>query len=52
MMRHLAQATEIVVSTVVPVHNRLGRLYLFFVAPVHQIVVPAMPARGYDTGPA
>lgn len=33
------------VSTVVHIHNRLGRLYMLFVAPVHKRIVPAMLAR-------
>ncbi len=55
MMRHPAQPTKVIVSTVVHVRNRLVRLYLFLVAPawpVHKIIVPAMPARGFGTGPA
>lgn len=34
-----------VASTVVHVHNLLGRIYLFFVVPVHRRIVPAMLAR-------
>jgi Protein of unknown function (DUF2867) len=37
--------TSIAVSTVVHVHNALGRAYMFLVAPVHKIIVPAMLAR-------
>ena len=29
------------ISTVVHVHNRLGRLYMFFVAPAHKVIAPA-----------
>lgn len=36
---------QVVVSTVVKVHNRLGRLYMFFVAPMHKRIVPAVLAR-------
>jgi hypothetical protein len=32
-------------STVVHVHNFLGRAYLFFVVPVHKVIAPAMLAR-------
>ena len=35
---------KIVVSTVVHVHNALGRLYMLPVAPVHRLIVPAMLA--------
>lgn len=35
-------ACAISVSTVVHVHNTLGHLYMFFVAPVHKLIVPAM----------
>lgn len=33
------------VSTVVHVHNRLGRLYMLFVAPAHRVIAPATVAR-------
>jgi Protein of unknown function (DUF2867) len=33
------------VSTVVHVHNTLGKLYLLFVVPMHKIIVPAMMLR-------
>lgn len=33
--------TIISVSTVVHVHNLLGRIYMFFVIPVHRIIAPA-----------
>ncbi|MEY4730672.1 MAG: hypothetical protein RL020_1830 [Pseudomonadota bacterium] len=33
---------SVAVSTVVHIHNMLGRVYLFFVVPVHKIIVPAM----------
>lgn len=36
---------SVAVSTVVHVHNTLGRVYLFFVVPVHKIIVPAMLRR-------
>jgi Protein of unknown function (DUF2867) len=32
-------AQRLVVSTVVNCHNRLGRLYIFFIAPFHRLVV-------------
>lgn len=36
---------RVAVSTVVHTHNRLGRLYMLCVAPVHKRIVPAMLAR-------
>ena len=36
---------SVAVSTVVHIHNMLGRIYLFFVVPVHKIIVPAMLSR-------
>jgi Protein of unknown function (DUF2867) len=33
---------SVAVSSVVHIHNTLGRVYLFFVVPVHKIIVPAM----------
>lgn len=33
--------TSIAISTVVHVHNRLGKLYMLFVTPMHKIIVPA-----------
>ena len=36
---------EIVVATVVHTHNRLGRLYMLPVAPVHRYIAPLMLAR-------
>jgi hypothetical protein len=38
-------STAVLVSTVVHVHNALGRLYMFFVAPVHRIIAPATMSR-------
>ncbi len=34
-----------ILTTTVHVHNRLGRVYMFFVAPVHKIIAPAMLKR-------
>jgi hypothetical protein len=34
-----------ILTTTVHVHNRLGRVYMFFVAPVHKIIAPAMLRR-------
>jgi len=36
---------SIAVSTVVHIHNALGRLYMFFVTPVHKIIAPAVLSR-------
>lgn len=33
--------TMVSVSTVVHIHNAMGRLYMFFVAPAHKIIAPA-----------
>ena len=33
------------VTTVVHVHNTLGRLYMFFVAPLHRLIAPASLRR-------
>lgn len=33
--------SSVVVSTVVHIHNALGRVYMFFVAPLHRLIVPA-----------
>jgi Protein of unknown function (DUF2867) len=37
---------SVAVSTVVHVHNALGKVYMFFVAPVHRLIAPAMLKRG------
>jgi hypothetical protein len=37
--------TEVSVSTVVHVHNFVGRLYMFFVIPAHRIIAPATVSR-------
>ena len=34
-------STAVFVSTVVHVHNAMGRLYMFFVTPAHRIIAPA-----------
>jgi hypothetical protein len=36
----------VAVTTVVHIHNRLGRVYMLFVAPMHRIIAPAVIARG------
>ncbi len=35
------EAVRVNISTVVHVHNRLGKLYMFFVAPAHKVIAPA-----------
>jgi len=35
----------IAVTTVVHVHNTLGRVYMFFVGPAHKVIAPAVLAR-------
>jgi len=37
--------TTVSVSTVVHVHNALGRLYMFFVTPAHRIIAPATVSK-------
>jgi len=34
-------STSVFVSTVVHVHNTMGRLYMFFVTPAHRVIAPA-----------
>lgn len=36
---------KVAMSTVVHIHNRLGRIYMLFVAPAHRIIAPAVLAR-------
>ena len=43
--RVVGQPQTIVVSTVVHVHNLLGRLYMLPVTPLHRRIVPAVMAR-------
>lgn len=40
---------SIAISTVVHVHNALGRMYMALVAPAHKIIAPAMLARANFT---
>lgn len=40
-----ADSQAVAVATVVHVHNRLGRIYMRLVAPLHRLIVPAMLAR-------
>ncbi|MBI3524076.1 MAG: DUF2867 domain-containing protein [Betaproteobacteria bacterium] len=42
---------SIAISTVVHIHNLLGRVYMFFVAPVHRLIVPATLARASSASP-
>lgn len=41
---HAHGRPEVVITTVVHVHNTLGRLYMAIVAPIHRRIVPAMLA--------
>lgn len=40
-----AGKTVVYVSTVVHVHNAMGRAYMFFITPAHRIIAPATVAR-------
>lgn len=43
----MRDGTEAVaMTTVVHIHNLLGRAYMLFVAPMHRIIAPAVMARG------
>jgi Protein of unknown function (DUF2867) len=39
-------AALLAVSTAVHEHNALGKIYMFFVGPIHKIIVPAVMRRG------
>jgi len=44
--RLMCQAREsIAVTTVVHIHNLLGRVYMFFITPMHRLIVPAVMRR-------
>ncbi|PKF53830.1 DUF2867 domain-containing protein [Alteromonadales bacterium alter-6D02] len=36
---------QVTISTVVHVHNRLGRIYMMLVKPIHRVIVPASIRR-------
>jgi len=38
----------VAMTTVVHIHNLLGRVYMLFVAPMHRIIAPAVMARGAE----
>jgi hypothetical protein len=38
-------STVVSVSTVVHVHNALGRMYMFFITPAHRIIAPATVSK-------
>ena len=40
--RHSAESATITVTTVVHIHNLLGRLYMLPVAPMHKLIVPVV----------
>lgn len=42
-------AAQLAVSTAVHEHNALGEIYMFFVSPIHKIIVPAVLRRGLKT---
>ncbi|EKD98969.1 MAG: hypothetical protein ACD_23C00190G0002 [uncultured bacterium] len=42
---------SVAVTTVVHIHNLLGRIYMLFVAPVHRRIVPATLVRAADGQP-
>lgn len=44
--RPRGDTTLLLVSTVVHVHNRLGRLYMLFVGPAHKLIAPATLRSG------
>jgi hypothetical protein len=37
---------KLTLSTVVHIHNTLGRVYMFFVGPAHKVIAPAVVRRG------
>jgi hypothetical protein len=39
-------SSQLAVSTAVHEHNRLGKIYMLFVGPIHKIIVPAVLRRG------
>ena len=43
-------ASQVVLSTVVHCHNRLGRLYILLIAPFHRAIVQATLRRAARTG--
>ena len=46
-MKETQELQEVItVTTVVHVHNALGRIYMLFVVPVHRIIVPTLLKRG------
>ncbi|WP_354668362.1 DUF2867 domain-containing protein [Colwellia sp. D2M02] len=42
---HREKAHLVSISTVVHVHNFMGKLYMFFVAPMHKLIVPSAIKR-------
>jgi hypothetical protein len=49
-MRGTGAETRAVVSTVVHLNNRFGRVYMLFVKPVHRLIVPALLRRAARRG--
>jgi len=42
----------VAVTTVVHIHNLLGRVYMLFVVPFHRLIVPAVLVRAVERGSA
>ena len=42
----IGEQHSVALSTVVHIHNTLGRVYMFFVTPAHKIIAPAVLAKG------
>jgi Protein of unknown function (DUF2867) len=45
-MQNNSGTALLAVSTAVHEHNTLGKIYMFFVGPIHKIIVPAVLRRG------
>lgn len=45
-MKTRGGSAQLAVSTAVHEHNALGKIYMFFVGPMHKIIVPAVLRRG------
>jgi hypothetical protein len=42
------ECESVAVTTVVHIHNLLGRVYMLFVAPMHRLIAPAVMERGAE----
>ncbi|HSY27177.1 MAG TPA: DUF2867 domain-containing protein [Burkholderiaceae bacterium] len=47
--KYQGESQKVAVTTVVHIHNFLGRAYLFFVVPMHKLIVPAMLTKALNT---